>query len=265
MTDQPRRLQSYLSGHWQAGQGEGSPLRDAATGEVVAHVGSEGLDLAGALDYGRRAGGEALRAMTFHERALMLKALALELTQHKEAFYAESLRTGATKIDGMVDIDGGIGTLFVYASKGRRELPNATLLLDGPPEGLSKDNTFSAQHVLTPLTGVALHINAFNFPVWGMLEKLAPNLLAGMPAIVKPASQTAYLTEMVARVMIDSGILPEGAVQVVCGGVGDMLDHVTGQDVVTFTGSASTGRMLKAHPRIVAEGARFSMEADSRI
>lgn len=263
MTDQPRRLQSYLSGHWQAGQGEGSPLRDAATGEVVAHVGSEGLDLAGALDYGRRAGGEALRAMTFHERALMLKALALELTQHKEAFYAESLRTGATKIDGMVDIDGGIGTLFVYASKGRRELPNATLLLDGPPEGLSKDNTFSAQHVLTPLTGVALHINAFNFPVWGMLEKLAPNLLAGMPAIVKPASQTAYLTEMVARVMIDSGILPEGAVQVVCGGVGDMLDHVTGQDVVTFTGSASTGRMLKAHPRIVAEGARFSMEADS--
>ena len=193
----------------------------------------------------------------------MLKSLALMLNEHRDAFYAESYRTGATKLDSMIDVDGGIGTLFVYASKGRRELPNTKVLLDGEPELLSKDNTFSAQHILTPLTGAAIHINAFNFPCWGMLEKLAPTLLAGVPAIIKPASQTAYLTELMVRRIIDSGILPEGALQLVAGSLGDMLDHVTGQDIVTFTGSAATGQMLKTHKAIVANSTRFSMEADS--
>ena len=259
---QSRRLQSYLKGDWQTGKGDGKPLADAATGETVAYIGSDGLDFTGALDYGRDKGA-ALRAMTIHERAQMLKDLALYLTERKEALYLESYRTGATKMDSMVDIDGGIGTLFVYSSKARRELPNTRVMLDGDVELLSRDNSFSAQHILTPLQGVAIHINAFNFPVWGMLEKLAPTFLAGMPAIVKPASQTAYLTETVVRHMLASGLLPDGALQLVCGGVGDLLDHVDGQDVVTFTGSASTGRMLKSSPAIIANSTRFSMEADS--
>lgn len=261
-TTHPRRLQSYLKGQWQSGLGDGKALLDAATGDTVAHIGSDGLDFCGALDYGRTKGA-SLRTMTIHERAQMLKDLALYLTERKDALYLESYRTGATRPDSMVDIDGGIGTLFVYSSKARRELPNARVMLDGDVELLSRDNSFSAQHILTPLEGVAIHINAFNFPVWGMLEKLAPTWIAGMPAIVKPASQTAYLTETVVRYMLASGLLPEGALQLVCGGLGDMLDHVDGQDVVTFTGSASTGRMLKTAPAIIAHSTRFSMEADS--
>ena len=201
--------------------------------------------------------------MTVHERALMLKAIGLALLDQKDDFHALSLATGATPKDGWIDIDGGIGTLLNYASKARRELPNTRVLTDGAVEALSADNSFSARHILTPLRGVAVHINAFNFPVWGMLEKLAPNLLAGMPAIVKPASQTAYLTELVVRRILATGLLPEGALQLVCGSVGDLLDHVTGQDVVTFTGSAATGQMLKAHPAIMANSTRFTMEADS--
>lgn len=259
----PRRLESYVKGEWVAGTRDGAVLADAGTGAPVALIDSTGVDFAGALAYGRDRGGTALRAMSFHERALMLKSLALMLNGAREAFYAESYATGATRADSMIDVDGGIGTLFVYSSKGRRELSNTRVLLDGDVELLSKDHSFSAQHILTPLRGVAIHINAFNFPCWGMLEKLAPTLLAGMPAIVKPASQTAYLTELMVRRMIDSGILPEGALQLVAGSVGDMLDHVTGQDVVTFTGSASTGRMLRTHAAIVAHSTRFTMEADS--
>jgi len=259
----PRRLESYLCGRWQRGGGEGAVLCDAATGAPHAIIDAGGLDFAAALEHGRRLGGPALRAMSFHDRAAMLKALALMLNDHRADLHGESLVTGATRSDGMIDIEGGIGTLFAYASKGRRELPNARVMLDGAVEPLSKDSTFSAQHVLSPLQGVAIHINAFNFPCWGMLEKLAPTLLAGMPALIKPASQTAYLTEAMVRRIIASGILPEGALQLVAGSVGDLLDHVTGQDVVTFTGSAGTGRMLRCHRAIVAGSTRFTMEADS--
>lgn len=259
----PRRLESHLCGQWIAGSREGQVLRDAATGAPVATIDSTGADFAAALDYGRSKAGPKLRAMTFHERALMLKELGLALMADKEVFYAESLATGATRTDGWVDIEGGIGTMLTFASKGRRELPNTRVLTDGEVEPLSKDDSFSAQHILTPLQGVAIHINAFNFPVWGMLEKIAPTLLAGVPCLVKPASQTAYLTELVVRHIIQTGLLPDGALQLVCGSVGDLLDHVTEQDVVTFTGSAATGRKLKTHPAIIANSVRFTMEADS--
>lgn len=259
----PTRLESYVCGSWTAGSGAGQTLLDAVTGEAVAVVDSTGLDFAAIREYGRKTGGKALRAMTFHERAGMLKALGLALLECKEELYALSTRTGATRRDSWIDIEGGIGTLLTYSSKGRRELPNTSVLLDGGIERLSKDNSFSAQHILTPLQGVAIHINAFNFPCWGMLEKLAPTWLAGMPAIVKPASQTSYLTELMVRRMLDTGVLPEGALQLVCGSVGDLLSHVDGQDVVTFTGSASTGRMLRSSRAIVENSVRFTMEADS--
>ncbi len=259
----PRRLESYVCGAWTPGTREGQALLDAATGAPVATIDSTGLDFADVLAHGRKRAGPALRAMSFHDRAGMLKALGLALMEHKEEFYAESFRTGATRADGWVDIEGGIGTMLTFASKGRRELPNTRVLTDGEVEVLSKDGSFVAQHIFSPLQGVAVHINAFNFPVWGMLEKIAPTLLAGMPCIVKPASQTAYLTELVVRRIIETGILPEGALQLICGSVGDLLDHVEGQDAVTFTGSAWTGRKLKSHANIIANSVRFTMEADS--
>jgi oxepin-CoA hydrolase/3-oxo-5,6-dehydrosuberyl-CoA semialdehyde dehydrogenase len=259
----PRRLGSYVYGSWVAGTREGQPLLDAATGETVALIDSEGVDFAEALNYGRSVGGPKLRAMSFHERAGMLKALGTALAAKKEEFYQESFHTGATRTDGWVDIEGGIGTMLTFAAKGRRDLPNTRVLTDGDVEPLSKDNSFSAQHIYTPLQGVAVHINAFNFPIWGMLEKIAPTLLAGVPCVVKPASQTAYLTELMVRRIVESGILPEGALQLISGSVGDLLDHVTGQDVVTFTGSAWTGQKLRAHKAIVANSVRFTMEADS--
>jgi len=259
----PRRLESYVYGRWVPGTQDGTKLLDASTGVPVATIDSTGVDFASSLSYGREKAGPALRRMSFHERAAMLKALGQALMERKEEFYALSSATGATKTDSWIDIDGGIGTLLSYASKGRRELPNTRVLVDGEVEPLSRDGTFAARHILSPLQGVAIHINAFNFPVWGMLEKLAPTLLAGMPAIVKPASQTAYLTELVVRRMVETGLLPEGAVQLVCGSVGDLLDHVDGQDVVTFTGSAWTGRKLKTHPAIIDNSVRFTMEADS--
>ncbi|NHF71654.1 phenylacetic acid degradation bifunctional protein PaaZ [Paracoccus xiamenensis] len=259
----PRLLQSYLCGEWQNGSRDGKKLLNASTGEVVALIDASGLDHAAALEYGREKGGRALRAMTVHQRALMLKEIGLKLLEMKEDFYAESLWTGATRADGWVDIEGGIGTLLTLASKARRELPNAKVIPDGAVEPLSKDASFSGQHILTPLQGVAVHINAFNFPIWGMLEKIAPTLIAGMPTIVKPASQTAYLTELMVRRIADMGILPDGALQLVSGSAGDLLDHVTCQDVVTFTGSASTGRMLKTSPAIIENSVRFTMEADS--
>lgn len=258
----PRRLQSLVCGEWVTGTGAGQLVRDAGTGEAVALVDSTGIDFARVLDHGRRAGA-ALRALTFHERAARLKAVAQMLTERKEEFYALSTATGATRQDSWIDIEGGIATLSAYASKGRRELPATRFLLDGEVETLSRDGSFAAQHILTPLLGVAVHINAFNFPCWGMLEKIGPNLLAGVPAIVKPASQTAYLTELMVRRIIESAILPEGALQLICGGVGDLFDHLTGQDVVTFTGSAATGRRLRTHPTVIANAVRFNMEADS--
>ncbi|WP_448953852.1 phenylacetic acid degradation bifunctional protein PaaZ [Labrys neptuniae] len=259
----PRRLESYVCGRWSRGAGEGITLLDASTGAPVALIDSSGLDFAGALAHGRESGGPALRRLSFHERAAMLKAVGQALMERKEEFYTLSAATGATRTDSWIDIEGGIGTLLNYASKGKRELPNTRLLLDGDLEPLSQDQTFSGQHILTPLQGVAVHINAFNFPCWGMLEKIAPTLLAGMPTLVKPASQTAYLTELMVRRIIETGILPEGALQLISGSTGDLLDHVDEQDVVTFTGSAATGRKLKTHPAITANNVRFTMEADS--
>ncbi|MBO6758422.1 MAG: phenylacetic acid degradation bifunctional protein PaaZ [Roseibium sp.] len=259
----PRQLESFLAGSWRRGAGGGKPLRNAATGDPVALIDASGLDFAAALDWGRTVGRANLQKHSFHERAAMLKALAQALMAKKEAFYAESLWTGATRTDGWIDIEGGIGTLFAYSSKARRELPNTRVLTDGDVEPLSKDGTFSAQHILSPLQGIAVHINAFNFPCWGMLEKIAPALIAGMPCVVKPASQTAYLTELMVREILKTGILPDGALQLVSGSAGDLLDHLTGQDVLTFTGSAATGRSLKAHPVVVREAVRFTMEADS--
>ena len=258
-----RRLKSYVEGAWRTGEGDGVPVLNAATGEIHALIGTAGLDFKAALEWARAVGGPALRAMTIHERALMLKAVGLSLMDQKEEFYLENFATGATRADGWIDIEGGIGTLLTFASKARRELPNTKVLTEGPVEPLSRDGTFSAQHILTPLQGVAVHINAFNFPVWGMLEKIAPTLIAGMPCVVKPASQTAYLTELVVRRILETGILPDGALQIVTGSAGDLLDHVNEQDVVTFTGSASTGQKLKSGTAILQNSVRFTMEADS--
>ena len=258
-----RTLQSYLAGSWYAPTDGGAIVRDATTGEDVARVSSEGADLAAALDHARRVGGPALRRLTFHQRAQMLKALGKHLMEHKDALYALSTPSGATKADAWLDVEGGIGTLMVFASKGLKELPNETFVLDGDPEVLAKDGSFAAVHVAVPREGVAVLINAFNFPCWGMLEKLAPAILAGVPVLSKPATQTAYVAEAAARLVIDSGILAEGAFQFLCGSVGDLFDHLDGQDSVGFTGSASTAHRLRTHPTVVAQSVRFNAEADS--
>jgi oxepin-CoA hydrolase/3-oxo-5,6-dehydrosuberyl-CoA semialdehyde dehydrogenase len=256
------KLGNFVKGQWILGDGEGQPLFNACTGEIISNASSNGIDFAGAIRFAREKGNPNLRKMTFHERGRMLRALALYLTEKKEKFYAISALTGATKADSWIDIEGGFGNLFAYASL-RRKFPNETFCTDGEAHNLSKQNTFMAQHLLVPKEGVAIHINAFNFPVWGMLEKCAVNWLAGMPAIVKPATITSFLTEAVVKEIISSGILPEGALQLICGSAGDLLDHTGSQDVVTFTGSASTGLMLKSHPVILRECVPFNMEADS--
>jgi oxepin-CoA hydrolase / 3-oxo-5,6-dehydrosuberyl-CoA semialdehyde dehydrogenase len=256
------KLGNYITGKWITGDGDGQPLFDAVTGEGVAIASTKGLDFAGVLKYGREVGNPALRKMTFHERGRMLKALATHLMERKEQFYSISYHTGATRADSWIDIEGGIGNLFSNASL-RRKFPDLPYTTDGDPIGLSKGGNFMAHHLLVPKEGVAVHINAYNFPVWGMLEKCAVNWLAGVPAVVKPASITSYLTEAVVREIIASGILPEGALQLLCGSAGDMLDHVMAQDVVTFTGSKTTGLMLKSHKNILEETVPFNMEADS--
>jgi len=257
------KVQSYAEGKWYSGNGKGSALYHAVNGEVIGECSSEGLDFKSMLTYARKTGGKKLRDMTFHQRGRMLKALAQHLMQKKDLFYEVSAATGATKGDSWIDIEGGIGTLFIYASKGRRELPDEKCFLEGNLERISKGGSFVGHHLCVPLEGTAVHINAFNFPCWGMLEKLAPTLLAGMPAIIKPASITCYLAERMVREIIESGILPEGALQLICGSTGDLLDHVDCQDVVTFTGSAVTGRKLKQGRAIIENSVRFNMEADS--
>ncbi|MBA3417568.1 MAG: phenylacetic acid degradation bifunctional protein PaaZ [Geodermatophilaceae bacterium] len=256
-------LESYVEGHWYAAADDGTPLADAVTGDEVARISSAGLDVPAMLHYGRTVGGPALRQLTFHQRAVILKELATKLGEAKDEFYALSTRTGATNRDNAFDIDGGLGTLFSYSSKGRRELPNDTIVLDGPPEPAGRQGTFLGQHVYTSRRGVVVQINAFNFPVWGMLEKFAPAFLAGVPTIVKPASQTAYLTELVFRRMIASGVLPEGSVQLLCGSAAGILDNLGGQDLVFFTGSAATAQKLRSHPVVQGEAVRFNAEADS--
>lgn len=256
-------LQSYLAGTWYAASDNGTPLEDATTGEEVARISAEGLDYAAALAHARTVGGPALRALTFHQRAAMLKSLGKYLSERIPEFHELSTRTGATRADSRVDVDGGISVLFVYGSKGTKELPDGSLLPDGDTELVGKEGAFGVRHVHVPLRGAAVQINAFNFPVWGMLEKLAPAVLAGVPSVVKPASQTAYLTELVFRRIIESGILPEGAVQLACARPDGLLDELTGQDSLSVTGSTATARALRTHPSVVGNAVRFNAEADS--
>jgi oxepin-CoA hydrolase/3-oxo-5,6-dehydrosuberyl-CoA semialdehyde dehydrogenase len=254
--------ENFITGRWIRGEGDGQLLYNAVTGEPIARASTKGVDFESVLRYARETGNPALRKMSFHERGLMLRALALHLREYLDEFYQLSYRTGATKADSWVDIEGGIGNLFSYASL-RRKFPDTPYCLDGENHPLGKANTFMGHHLLIPKEGVAVHINAFNFPVWGMLEKIAVNLLAGMPAVVKPATLTSFLTEAVVRRIAESKILPAGALQLICGSAGDMLDHVGPQDVITFTGSATTGLMLKSGKRVLEENVPFTMEADS--
>ncbi|MGY1550457.1 phenylacetic acid degradation bifunctional protein PaaZ [Microbacterium sp. A588] len=266
-------LPSYVQGSWwtpaapvdttSVAMTEMTTVRDASTGDEIAHVSTAGLDLAGALDYARTTGQASLGALTFHQRAVLLKKFALALTERKEELYALSARTGATKADSWVDIDGGIGVLFAYSGKGRRELPNAQVYVDGPVEPLSKDGSFLGRHIYTRLPGVAVQINAFNFPVWGPLEKFAPAFLAGMPTLVKPATPTGYLTEAFVRILVESDLLPEGSLQLVSGSVPTLFDHLRLGDIVGFTGSASTAALLRRHPAVQTGGVRFTAETDS--
>ena len=256
-------LRSYVGGAWTEPADEGRPVLDAVTGEEVARVSSAGIDLAAALDYGRSSGGPALRELTFHQRAALLKSLGQLLREHRQELYTLSARTGATLGDSKFDVDGGIGVLLSYASRAKRELPNDTILTEGAVEPLGKGGTFVGQHILTPLHGVAVQINAFNFPVWGPLEKFAPAFIAGVPSLVKPATQTAYLTARLVELMVGSGLLPDGAIQLVCGSIGGLFDHLGEQDLVAFTGSAATAQQLRAHPAIVGRSIRFNAEADS--
>lgn len=256
------KIPHYVQGQWKEGKEEGAPIYDAITGEVISNIAIEGLDIPEILQYGRTKGGEVLRKMTFQQRGNMLKKLALYLTKRKNEFYDLSYRTGATRVDSWIDIEGGFGNLFANASL-RKLFPNQSYHVEGDPIDLSRGGRFMAHHIMVPKKGVAVHINAFNFPVWGMLEKCAVNWMAGVPAVVLPAPSSSYLAEAVARVIIDSGILPEGALQIINGTVRNILDTVESQDVVTFTGSAATGRILKAHPRIIQEAVPFTMEADS--
>ena len=257
-----KHIQNYVMGEWVNGEGEELIARDAITGEEIGIVSSQGLDYEAILDYGRQKGGPALRKMTFQERGLMLKALALHLVDIKNQFYDTSFRTGATKIDSWVDIEGGFGNLFANASL-RRQFPDLPYYVDGQPAMLSRGGTFIGHHIMVPKRGVAVHINAFNFPVWGMLEKIAVNLMAGVPAVVKPSEYTSFLTEHVVREIIKSKILPEGALQLVTGRGRGILDHVDTGDTVTFTGSAATGKKLQSLPHIVERSVIFNLEADS--
>ena len=256
-------LESYAAGRWFAADDEGRPLLDASTGEEVARISATGLDLGEMTSYARRVGGPALRALTFHERAVMLKELGKHLMGHVAEFHELSLRTGATKGDGMGDIEGGIGTLFASGSVGTRQLPNDTVYLDGDPIPLGKGGTFVGQHVFTSRPGVMVQINAFNFPVWGMLEKLGPAFLAGMPSIVKPAAQTSYVTEAVVRRIVESGIVPEGSIQLLMGSPAGLLDELQVQDHVAFTGSAHTAGLLRTHTNVLHGGVTLGVEADS--
>lgn len=256
------QLKNFAEGKWVTAKQEGDVLYNAVTGDAIYTASSEGLDFGTMMDYARKVGGPALRRLTFHQRGRMLKALAMYLLERKEQFYKISALTGATRADSWVDIEGGIGNLFSYASL-RRQFPDERYYVDGEAAKLSKNNTFIGHHIMVPKEGVAIHINAFNFPVWGMLEKIAVNLLAGVPAIVKPATLTSFLTEAVFEEIIASDILPAGSLQLICGSARGILDTVETQDVVTFTGSADTGRKLKSHPRILAEAVPFNMEADS--
>ncbi|PCC83594.1 phenylacetic acid degradation bifunctional protein PaaZ [Corynebacterium accolens] len=256
---------SFLAGQWVTPDNPSkiTDVHDASTGELVARVSAEGLNIAAAVDYARTTGRTGLQALTFHERAIKLKELALYLQEHRDELNELAHKTGANKRDNFVDVDGGISTMFTFSSKGRRELPNSTVIPDGEAEVFSKDGSFIGQHIYTSIPGVAVQINAFNFPVWGMLEKFAPAFIAGVPSIVKPATPTGYVTEACVRLMLDSGILPEGSLQLISGSARDLLDHLDYRDHVAFTGSAATAHTLRSHRNVVEGGIQFSAEADS--
>ena len=260
-----RLLPSYVQDGWwePADASDASVVRDASTGEEVVRVSTNGLDLAAALDHARTIGHHSLAPLTFHQRAILLKQFALALTERKQELYELSYRAGATKQDSWVDIDGGIGVLFTYSSKGRREMPQSTIYLDGPVEPLSKDGSFLARHICTTLPGVAVQINAFNFPVWGSLEKLAPAFLAGMPTLIKPATPTGFVAEHMVRILAESGLLPAGAIQIVNGSAREIMDHLQLGDTVGFTGSATTADSLRRHDAVLERGVRFTAETDS--
>ncbi len=263
-TKQISVVPSFIAGQWWTPATEGgTEVRDANTGELLATVTNDKLDVAAAVKYGRSSGQQELAKLSLHERALKLKELALYLNERRKDLYEISFKTGATKIDSMVDIDGGIGVLFTFSSKGRRELPNSNVILDGPSEPLSKDGSFVGTHIYTAMSGVVVQVNAFNFPVWGMLEKFAPAFIAGVPTIVKPATPTGYLTEAAVRLMLESGILPEGSLQLLSGSARDLMDHLDYRDMFAFTGSAATASKLKSHPNVIDGGVKFAAETDS--
>lgn len=265
MTSTPTLVPSFIKGAWWTPEtpGKTTDVVDAATGEVIYQVSTEGLDTAGAIDYARTVGQQNLQKLTIHERALIIKQIAQYLTEHKQGLYDISFSTGATQRDHYIDVDGGIGTLFTFSSKGRRELPNSKVIIDGNVEVLSRDGSFIGEHIYTTLPGVAVEINAFNFPIWGMLEKFAPAFIAGMPTIVKPATPTGYVTEATVRLMLDSGLLPEGSLQLISGSARDLLDYLDYRDHVAFTGSATTVQVLRNHPHVQTKGVRFTAETDS--
>ena len=258
-------LPSYVSGQWWQPENPErvADVNNAATGELVARVSTDGLDTAAAIEYGRTVGQENLGKLRIHDRALILKQLAQYLTEHKDELYEISYATGSTAKDHLIDIDGGIGTVFTFSSKGRRELPNSNVIVDGAVEQLSRDGSFLGEHIYTRIPGVAVQINAFNFPVWGMLEKFAPAFIAGVPSIVKPATPTGYVTETCVRLMLDSGLLPEGSLQLISGSARDLLDHLDARDHVAFTGSAATAKSLRSHTNVQDKGVRFTAETDS--
>jgi oxepin-CoA hydrolase / 3-oxo-5,6-dehydrosuberyl-CoA semialdehyde dehydrogenase len=258
-----RTLKSYACGEWREGAGKPRVLRHAVTGEPLAQVTSEGLDFSAMLEYGRTKGGPGLRQMTFPERAAILKKMTGVLNEHVDELRSAATSYGATSKDARLDVDGGIGTLAFYASLGAKQLPASRYLADGEVSRLSKDGNFVGRHAYVPLEGVAVQINAYNFPSWGMLEKLAPSFLAGMPSLVKPATSSCWLAFRMVEILASSDVVPEGALQLVCGSVGDLFDHLTSQDVVSFTGSASTGAKIRSHPRMVRNAVRVNIEADS--
>ena len=256
-----KKYENYALGNWVSGNGNETVLHNAITGAEIGTV-SSGLDFSSMMEYARDIGSPALRKLTFQQRGLMLKKLALHLHKVKSKFYPISFQTGATKIDSWIDIEGGIGNLFANASL-RRQFPDQYFHVEGSAAPLSRNGTFIGHHILVPKQGVAIHINAFNFPIWGMLEKIAVNLMAGVPAIVKAATLTSFLTESMVREIIASDILPKGSLQLICGSARGILDHVDSEDVITFTGSADTGKMLKSHQRLIEKAVPFNMEADS--
>src|SRR3954451_14822112 len=256
-------LQSLTLDRWVEPSGGLVDIPSAVDGRIVARASSAGLDFAAMVRHAREIGGSGLRKLTFHQRADRLRALAADLGERQEPLYGLAGDTGANRRDNAIDIEGGIGTLSAYASRGRRDLPDASFVVEGEVETLSKAGSFVGQHILSPLQGVAIHINAFNFPCWGLLEKFAPAFLAGVPVIAKPATATAYVTEALVRLMHDSGVLPAGSLQLICGATGDLFDHLGGQDVISFTGSLDTSEKLRAHANIARHSIRFVAERDS--